>query len=245
MPDNLVDLTVTSPPYDNLRVCYNSKFDFKEIATELFRVTKDGGVVVWIVNDATIKGSESGTSFKQALGFIEVGFKLHDTMIWEKPHFANPSSTRYHQIFEYMFILVKGKIKTFNPIKDVPIKYGKPFGKLSQRHADGQITNKENNVVVNEFAMRKNIWRVNTVGQENIGKKPLHPAQFPESLVKDHILSWSNPGDLVFDPFLGSGTTVVAAVKLGRNYLGCDISKEYYDIAVSRLPKTKTTLFRL
>lgn len=89
MPDNYVDLTVTSPPYDNMRKYDNFSFDFHSVAQELYRITQQGGVVVWVVGDQTKNGSESGTSFKQALYFKEtVGFKLYDTMIYRK---SNPT----------------------------------------------------------------------------------------------------------------------------------------------------------
>lgn len=240
LQDGIVDLTVTSPPYDNLRT-YNGTIEqwgehsWKAILKELYRVTACGGVVVWIVGDAVIKGSETGTSFKQALYAMECGFKLHDTMIWEKPHFSNPSRNRCHQIFEYMFVFSKGKPKTFNQIKDVPIKYGKPVGKSSLRHKDGTITNGEAKGSKGQFGARKNIWKINTAGQENFGKKVVHPAQFSMQLVKDHITTWSNEGDTVFDPMMGSGTAGVAAATMNRNFIGVELVDEYYYIAQDRI----------
>lgn len=240
IPDGSVDLTVTSPPYDNLR-SYNGNNEqwgehvWKAVLAELYRVTASGGVVVWVVGDATIKGSETGTSFKQALHAMECGFNLHDTMIWEKPHFSNPSRSRCHQIFEYMFVFSKGKPKTFNQIKDVPIKYGKPVGKSSQRHKDGTITNGEAKGSKGQFGARKNIWKINTAGQENFGKKVVHPAQFSMQLVKDHITSWSNEGDTVFDPFMGSGTTGKMAKLLNRRFIGIELDPEYFAIAKQRI----------
>ena len=235
--ENSIDLTVTSPPYDNLRTYNGYSFDFETIASELYRVTKDGGVVVWIVGDSTINGSETGTSFRQALYFKDVcGFNLHDTMIWEKPHFANPSSNRCHQVFEYMFIFSKGKPKTFNQILDVPIKYGKPVGKSSQRHTDGSITNTETSrQSLGQFGARRNVWKINTSGQEQFGKKQEHPATFSEQLARDHILSWSNENDLILDPFLGSGTTGKMALELNRYFIGIEISAEYIKLATQRL----------
>ena len=238
MQDGCIDLTVTSPPYDNLRTYNGFSWDFESLAKELFRVTKEGGVVVWVVNDATVDGSETGTSFKQALLFKECGFNLHDTMIWLKPHFANPSSNRCHQVFEYMFVLSKGKPKTFNQIKDVPIKYGKPVGKSSQRKTDGTIENKEvTTQSVGEFGGRSNVWKMNTSGQEQFGKKQEHPATFPEQLANDHILSWSNEGDVVLDPFMGSGTTGRMALLNNRNFIGIELSEEYMKLAEERISK--------
>ncbi len=231
MSDGSINLTVTSPPYDNLRDYNGYSFDFEAIARELYRVTKDGGVVVWVVGDATIDGSETGTSFRQALFFMSLGFNLHDTMIYQKHNFSNPSSNRYHQIFEYMFVFSKGKPNTFNALKDRPnVEAGKigSWGKNTSRQVDGTMVERPRKVNT-EFGMRYNIWRMKTE------MKPLHPAPFPEQLAEDHIISWSNAGDLVYDPFLGSGTTAVCAKRLGRNYTGSEISTEYFEISEKRI----------
>ena len=231
LEDGSIDLTVTSPPYDNLRLYNGYSFDFEAVAKELYRITKDGGVVVWIVGDATVNGSETGTSFRQALFFKEIGFNIHDTMIYQKHNFSNPSSNRYHQIFEYMFIFSKGKPEIFNALKDRPnVEAGKvgSWGKNTSRQVDGSMVERKRKVNT-EFGMRYNIWRVKTE------MKPLHPAQFPEELARDHILSWSNPGDVVYDPFMGSGTTAKVAIETGRKYLGSEISSEYWEIAQKRI----------
>jgi len=237
MKDNHIDLTVTSPPYDNLRTYNGYSFDFESIAKELYRVTKDGGVVVWIVGDATIKGSETGTSFKQALFFKEIGFRLHDTMIYEKSG-VMPSKNRYCQMFEYMFVLSKGKPKTTNLLKDRKNNWGgtKTFSNITSRQKDGTLKKKAQKEI-NDFGMRFNIWRVingNGFGQKDkIAYK--HPATFPEQLASDHIISWSNENDLVYDPFMGSGTTAKMAIANNRNWIGSEISKEYCDIIRERL----------
>ena len=226
-----IDLTVTSPPYDNLRLYNGYSFDFEAVARELYRITKDGGVVVWVVGDATIDGSETGKSFRQALFFKEIGFNRHDTMIYQKHNFSNPSSNRYHQIFEYMFVFSKGKPKTFNALKDRPnVEAGKigSWGKNTSRQVDGTMVERKRKVNT-EFGMRYNIWRIKTE------MKPLHPAPFPEELARDHVLSWSNPGDVVYDPFMGSGTTAKVAIVTGRKYLGSEISSEYWEIAQKRI----------
>jgi site-specific DNA-methyltransferase (adenine-specific) len=231
LEDGSVDLTVTSPPYDNLRLYNGYSFDFEAVARELYRITKDGGVVVWVVGDATIDGSETGTSFRQALFFKEIGFNLHDTMIYQKHNFSNPSTNRYHQIFEYMFVLSKGKPKTFNALKDRPnVEAGKigSWGKNTSRQVDGTMVERKRKVNT-EFGMRYNIWRIKTE------MKPLHPAPFPEELARDHVLSWSNPGDIVYDPFIGSGTTAKVAIETDRKYLGSEISSEYWEIAQKRI----------
>lgn len=223
IPNASVDLTVTSPPYDNLRTYNGFTFDFEGIAQELYRVTKDGGVVVWIVGDATIKGSESGTSFKQALYFMQCGFNLHDTMIYEKnssSYPANSKSNRYSQIFEYMFVFSKGKPNTTNLIKDKANKWA------GYKDFSGKLKNP-----VPDFSPRNNIWRYTTSFNDKTG----HPAVFPELLAHDHIISWSNKGDIVLDCFLGSGTTGKMAKKLNRNFIGIEISQEYLDIAKERI----------
>ena len=238
MPDNFIDLTVTSPPYDNLRQYNGYSFDFENVAKELFRVTKQGGVVVWVVGDATIKGSETGTSFKQALYFKEIGFNLHDTMIWSKPSFTAVGAlkTRYAQTFEYMFVFSKGKIKTFNALKD-----RKTTSRSKDKH--GMIRQKDGSMrpmsnrgkQYGEFGIRYNVWDMPPV-MSNIERKG-HPAQFPEQLANDHILSWSNEGDVVLDPFVGSGTTAIACINTNRNYIGFELDKHYCDIANERIQK--------
>ena len=240
MPYNFIDLTVTSPPYDNLRVYNGYSFDFESTAKELFRVTKEGGVVVWVVGDSTIKGSETGTSFKQALYFKEIGFNLHDTMIYMKD---NPppvgGDMRYYQCFEYMFVLSKGKIKTFNPI--VEDRRNKWNDKRTSRvrpvtrNKAGVFVEKE--VKIEGQVKLQNVWNYvvsgGSVAEEMFAHE--HPAIFPEAIVRDHIISWSKEGDTVLDPFLGSGTTGKMAKKLSRNFIGIEISQEYLDIAKQRI----------
>jgi len=242
MPDNFVDLTVTSPPYDNLRTYTGemvwSENVWQEIIKGLYRVTKDGGVVVWIVGDATINGSETGTSFKQALFFKEIGFNLHDTMIYDKDSFQKPNHNRYWACFEYMFVFSKDtKPKTANMIKDrLNSQRGKRVTSKTIRNADG-TTEKRKPVIISDYGKRKNIW-VYSCGYgkgttDKIAYK--HPATFPEQLANDHIISWSNKGDLVYDPFMGSGTTAKMAILNKRNYIGSEISQEYVDIAEKRI----------
>ena len=241
--DNSVDLTVTSPPYDNLRT-YNGNISqwsfekFQQIAQELYRVTKAGGVIVWVVGDATIKGSETGTSFKQALYFKEIGFNLHDTMIWNKGSFSAVGAlqTRYAPVFEYMFILTKGKIKCFNALKDRKNKSAGSKIAGGIRNSDGSIKPKSTmGNVINEYGQRFNIWDI--IPQRQIGEN-VHPAPFPEQLANDHIISWSNEQDIILDPFMGSGTTGVASKNLSREFIGIELNLEYYKIAESRINNT-------
>jgi len=236
IPDKTVDLTVTSPPYDNLRNYNGFSWDFEGVANELYRVTKDGGIVVWVVGDGTINGSESGTSFKQALYFKEIGFNLHDTMIWSKGSLAFPDKTRYYQVFEYMFIFSKGKIKTFNPINDRKNKWfgTKVHGTLRQTNGSlvkpsGLKTNRE----IKEFGTRFNLWEQSPEKNNKTG----HPAVFPIKLIHDHIVSWSNEGDVVLDPFMGSGTTSIACINTNRNFIGFEIDETYHTLANERIAK--------
>ena len=232
LPDKSVDLTVTSPPYDNLRT-YNGNISqwsfekFKEIAKELYRITNSGGVVVWVVGDATIKGSETGTSFRQALWFMDCGFNLHDTMIYQKSGVSYPESNRYLQQFEYMFVFSKWKPKTCNLIKDRENKY---VGKQGGNHRGG-LCNRE------KYGLRFNIWYYPN-GKYNSTKYLeafKHPAIFPERLATDHILSWSNEGDTVLDCMMGSGTTGVACVNTNRNFIGMELDPRYFELAKKRI----------
>jgi DNA modification methylase len=238
MAEESIDLTVTSPPYDNLRMYNGYSFDFEGLATELYRVTKPGGVVVWVVGDKTEKGSESLTSFKQALYFKEIGFNVHDTMIYEKNSCAFPDHNRYYNVFEYMFVLSKGKPKAINRIEDRKNIWGgtQTFGSVTERQPDGSLKS-AGRKTVKEFGVRNNIWRYNTgKGQSTTDKEAFkHPAIFPEKLAHDHIVSWSNPGDIVLDPFGGSGTTAKMAKLNGRNFIHIDISEEYNEIARQRI----------
>lgn len=235
-----VDLTVTSPPYDNLRSYENEvswNFDkFKEVANKLYEITADGGTVIWVVNDQVKNGSETGTSFKQALYFKEIGFNLHDTMIFQKANYIPLTHNRYEQSFEYMFCFTKGKPKTFNPIR-IPCKNA---GKLESYGSERR------SLLDNNQAMRAPTGKIfmttkDTKYHPNIftytlgGQKTGHPATFPDKLAEDQIISWSDEGDLIFDPFMGSGTTGKMALLNNRRFIGIEIVKDYYDISVKRI----------
>jgi site-specific DNA-methyltransferase (adenine-specific) len=244
LQDSSIDLTVTSPPYDNLRT-YNGnnalwgEHVWKAAIKDLYRVTKDGGVVVWVVGDATIKGSETGTSFKQALWAMECGFRLHDTMIYQtdKPPM---NDNRYQACFEYMFIWSKGKPVTFNPIK-VPCKHaGKPNVSRVYFAADGSKKAMSKPGVYNETKVKQSIWYFSS-GNDKSG----HPAAFPEKLAHDHIISWSNPGDTVLDPFMGGGTTGVACVKTKRDFIGIELDEGYLKIAEQRIMETEPSMKKI
>ena len=229
-----VDLVVTSPPYDNLRT-YNQdalRWDetiWKGVLDSIYRLLKDGGVCVWIVADATVKGSETGTSFKQALYAKEIGFNLHDTMIWRKPNPMPLTHNRYEQSFEYMFVLSKKRPRAWNPIMVECKMAGKKRGGTFQHNGDGVRLPKHKGGVYADAKQDANIWECAGEG------KTKHPAPFPEKIAHDHIISWSNEGDVVLDPFLGSGTTGVAALNTGRKFIGIELDPGYFDIAVKRI----------
>ena len=241
LPDDSVDLTVTSPPYDNLREYDGYEFNFEAIAQQLWRVTKPGGVVVWVVGDMSSEFSESLTSFKQALFFAECGFNLLDTMIYLKNGGNNVGIhnwRNYPQEFEYMFVFSSGKPNTFNPIRDkINRKFGnkirgtqrKPNGQLETVHGVGKIYRK--------YGYRTNVWTY-SAGYMLSSKDKIsfnHPATFPEALARDHIISWSNPGDIVLDPMCGSGTVPKMCVETGRQCIGIDISEKYCKLSRQRI----------
>lgn len=238
-----VDLTVTSPPYDDLRTygktCEWNYDIFKDVADRLYKITNDGGILVWVVGDATINGHETLSSFKQALYFDSIGFKMHDTMIYEKNTSSFPAklnSKRYIQIFEYMFVFVKGKIRSdIKLIADKPNKWAghTNWGKNTQYNKDGELVETNKIKPVPEFSIRNNIWKYTTGFNDKTG----HPAVFPEKLAEDHIISWSNDGDIVLDPFSGSGTTGKMAMLNNRYFIGIEKNKEYFDKSIERFNK--------
>ncbi|TVM02306.1 MAG: site-specific DNA-methyltransferase [Candidatus Brocadia sp. WS118] len=239
-----VDLVVTSPPYDSIRNYNGYKFDFETIGNELFRLLKKGGIIVWVVKDSINKGNRSLTSFKQALFFQSIGLIVYDIIIYEKASATLPHPRRYRDAHEFMFIFSKGRPKTVNLLSDRKNRWGGTtnWGQKTVRETDGKLT-KRKSQIVKEYGVRYNIWRYNT-GKRHSASDDLafkHPAIFPEKLAEDHILSWSNPDDLVLDPMMGSGTTGKTAVKNGRNFIGIEISEEYLKIAEERINKVKSS----
>jgi len=234
---NAIDLTVTSPPYDNLRSYKGYVFPFENIAEELFRITKSGGIVVWVVADATIDGSETGSNFEQTLYFKKVGFNLHDTMIFQK---TNPIPQiyrkRYNNMFEYMFVFSKGEVKTHNPIKvDCLHARLQLNGTTYKNYSKGEQKREKMANPVKNKKIKGNIWEyvVGKKAEDQEAKR--HPAPFPCALARDHIASLTNEGDIVLDPMCGSGTTCIAALQLNRRFIGIDISHEYCKIAKNRI----------
>ena len=246
--DNSVDMVLTSPPYDDLRTYnkhlngnrteYNGySFPFEQIAQELFRIVKKGGVVIWVVGDATNKGSETGTSFRQALYFKECGFDLYDTMIYQKTGTPFPQKDRYNQIFEYMFVFSKGKPNTFNPIMKKNVTAGAVRHSRKFRNADGEMVEGFNGKPINEYGVDNNVWIMRN-GMYKSTKDIVafeHPAIFPEELAVRHVVSWTKENDLIYDPFMGSGTSAKAAIQLKRNWIGSEIDKGYCDVCEKRL----------
>ncbi|WP_121020441.1 DNA-methyltransferase [Helicobacter vulpis] len=234
--DDSIDMVLTSPPYDDLRNYNGYSFEFEKIAHEIFRVLKKGGVAVWVVGDKIRNGNRSLTSFKHALYFQEIGFNVHDVMIYAKKNTPFMRSNAYTNSYEYMFIFSKGKPKTFNPLKEATARHGAEM-LVANKKADGK-----NYKVLRELKKEKtrtNIWfyAVGLGGTTNDKEAFKHPATYPEQLAQDHILSWSNEGDIVLDPMCGSGTTCKMAFLNKRNFIGIDISQEYIDIAQKRLDK--------
>ena len=230
MPDNFIDLTVTSPPYGTLRKYEGFVFDFYQFSQLIYNKTKNGGILVWICQDQCINGGESMDSFKQALYFGEMGFKLYDTMIWKKPSPQAPTEGRYYDVFEYMFIFSKGKPITLNLITD---RKNKSAGLVSNKETrsckeDRKTTGEKR--IIKEYSRRFNVWEISRGSN-----KTSHPAVFPEQLASDHILSWSNEGEIVYDPFMGSGTTAKMAIHNNRNFIGSEISEKYCEIANQRI----------
>ena len=243
MPDRSIDAVITSPPYDNLRDYGGSySFDFEPTASQLYRILKDGGVVVWVVGDSSQNGSETGTSFRQALYFMDLGFNLHDTMIYERDTMPFPEVNRYEQAFQFMFVFTKGSPKTFNPILEktrghVKSKYG------TYRQVDGS-TERSKYEVGKETRKRFNIWRYGVGYMKSTTDKEAfeHPAIFPELLASDHINSWTDKDDTVLDCFMGSGTTGKMCMKLYRNFIGCEINPDYYAIAEKRISEAASQM---
>lgn len=246
IPTETIDLTVTSPPYDNLRT-YNGNNTlwndqtWKRCISELFRITKHGGVVVWIVADATVNGSETATSFKQALWALQCGFKLHDTMIWDRGCFTSPCTTRYGASFEYMFVFSKSTPKKVTLIADRRTKHaGKPISATIRRPDGTQKRISNGQTMRREYGQRFNIWRVPPCLSNK--ERTEHPAQFSEQLVTDHLISWSSRGDTVLDPFMGSGTTGAIAKQLDRKFIGIELDPNYFDIAKTRIANTPSPI---
>ncbi len=235
LPESFVDLIITSPPYGDLRDYNGYVFNYKDTANSLFRILKNGGVCVWIVGDKTENGSETLESLKQALYFKEIGFKVHDTMIYQKVGCPFPESNRYYQNWEYMFVFSKGKPKTFNPLLIKSNGNGNRKVTNTDRQKDGST--QRSDCYINEYHPKHNVWQYGSGYMQTTKDKYAykHPAMFPENLAKDHILSWSNENDIILDPMCGSGTVCKMAKILNRKYIGIEISKEYCDIANKRV----------
>lgn len=238
-PRECIDLVVTSPPYDDLRIYGGHSWDFYGVAWQLKRVLKPGGVIVWVVNDKTEDGDETATSMKQALHFKQIGLRLHDTMIYKRTG-PYPDVTRYWQSFEFMFVMSNGKPKTINLLKDKRNTTGgtKATRPKMNRQVDGTLPDYDGpERLRQEIGVRENIWPINAGGGISSSDAVAfnHPAIFPEALARDHILSWSNEGDIVLDPFNGSGTTTKMARAMGRRFIGIDVNESYCEIARKRL----------
>jgi DNA modification methylase len=232
LPSESIDLVVTSPPYDDLRTYGGHEWDFYGVAWNLKRLLKPGGVIVWVVGDATVDGNETLTSMRQALHFQSIGLNIHDTMIYKQAGTgAKGSNLAYWQAWEYMFVITKGKPKTVNRLADKPnVKAGCVTGSSPKMDLIGSRTERGQREV-GKFGIRENVWQY----AAHYGNSTEHPAPFGEPLSRDHILSWSNEGDIVLDPFSGSGTTAKMAKHNGRKFIGIEINQAYCEIAEKRL----------
>ena len=230
-----VDAVVTSPPYDNLRKYNGFSFDFEGIASGIHNAIDDGGVAVWIVADQTINGSESCSSFSQAMYFKSIGMRLHDTMVFHKQNPPPLTHNRYEQQFEYMFVLSRGKPKTFNGLREPSKHAGRTITGTKRHNLHDSMPIHKAGTPIQEKKLRGNVWSY-AVGIELV---PDHPAVFPMQLASDHVLSWTNESDTVCDPFTGSGTTGVACVNLGRKFIGIEISEDYFNVAKDRIAKAQ------
>ena len=241
--DNSIDLTVTSPPYDDLRTYDGVEWEFEQLAKELYRVTKEGGVIIWVIKDAVKDGDKTGSSFKQVLRFKDIGFNLYDTLIYKKSASSLPHDGRYLDNFEYMFVLSIGRPKTINLLQDHKNKQSGAKKTGAAREKDGTITKKPRREYP-EYSRRFTIWEYSVGWGGTTSDKFAfdHPAMFPEKLAKDHIKSWSNDDNIVLDPFMGSGTTAKMAKKLDRKYIGFELNKEYYEIAQKRVSEVQKEL---
>jgi site-specific DNA-methyltransferase (adenine-specific) len=243
LDEDSIDLTVTSPPYDLLRLYDGFTFDLPGIVDQLYRVTRIGGAVAWIVCDASKNGAETGTSFAQVMEFQRQGWRLHDTMIYQKSGVSRPGNVRYHQAFEFMFVFSKGTKPKFRPLQDRANKTAglkRNTKSMTKRDAAGNLTPRRVNhktYITNPHGIRTNIWTYST-GPKQTAPDDLwqqHPAVMPLDLAADHILSWGDPGDTVLDPLAGSGQVPIAADILGREWIAIDCSPRYCYLIEQRL----------
>lgn len=229
-----VDLVVTSPPYGSVRdyVRYEG-VDTLAVLAELACMLIEGGVIVWNTADQVTEGSETGQSFREALHVMSQGLRLHDTMIYCREGVNFPDANRYHPAFEYMFVFSKGAPRCFNGIRDRKNKWGGTTVHGTQRERDGRMTvPSQNGSLIPDIGLRLNWWILKPASTEPTLD---HPARMPISMAQAHVQSWCNAGDLVLDPFMGSGTTLRAAKDLGRKAIGIEICEAYCEIAANRL----------
>lgn len=245
IPDNSVDIVVTSPPYDGIRDYNGFNFDLHETGRGLIRILKEGGIVAMVIQDQTKNFGKTLTSFKTIIDWCDnIGFKLFECVIYRK-HGSEGAwwTNRFRVDHEYMPIFLKGeKPQYFNKenLKVPSIHGGKVMTGSGSRRTDGK-TNARVTRPINTMKCRGTIWNYLMAGDKDPIKRQ-HPAPFPDQIPLDFIECFCPPGGVVLDPFMGSGSTAVAAKKLNRKYIGFDTSEEYIKIAHARLRNTETQL---
>lgn len=236
--ESSVDLTVFSPPYDGLRD-YKGKpsFDMAVLGREILRVTKEGGVCCMVIQDATKNGAKSLTSFRTACLFADLGWRLFECCIYSRAGVPGAWWTKRFRVdHEYIFIFTRGDglPRRFDKTSlMVESKYAGITAGGTKRTTKGDFVAIKK-TVISPLKCRGTIWHYAASNTERNKTKSEHPATYPDSLARDIISCFSKEGDLVLDPMMGSGTTGIASVNMGRRFLGIEISVQYMEIAKRR-----------
>lgn len=233
-----VDLVLFSPPYDGVRDYRgNWTLDLPALGSELLRVVKDGGFAVMVIADGTKNQRKSMTTFRTAVAWEDAGWSLFESVIYSRD--GRPGAwwaTRFRVDHEHILMFYKGKRPrpvTHHDGLRVPSKHAGKKWTGTQRLTDGTLVKTSATVAADKC--RGTIWHYATSNSEGNRTKAKHPATFPDALARDVILALSAPGDVVYDPMMGSGTSVVIAAQEGRRWLGNDFFAEYVEIAQQRL----------
>jgi site-specific DNA-methyltransferase (adenine-specific) len=238
IPDGAIDLVVTSPPYDNLRDYNGYSVDLNETGKNIYRILKDGGVAVMVIQDQTKNFGKSLTSFRTIVDWCDnVGFKLFECVIYRKNGTEGAWwKNRFRVDHEYMPIFLKGEKPQYFNKDSLKVKSkhgGKIMTGFANRKTNGE-TGKSITKAINEMKCRGTVWDYLMAGDKDPVKRK-HPAPFPDKIPFDFINCFCPPNGIVLDPFVGSGSTVVGAKKLNRSFIGFDISEEYCNLTRKRL----------